>query len=348
MKLLNEAYIGLDIHANKSVFGVIDMNGRQVGHQKLATEAKHLIGWLKQLPARRKYLAMEEGPLTQWIHWQLLDHVDKLIVCDPKQNYWISRPRQKTDAVDAIKLARLLRMGELKAVWHPSKKNSRALFAAAARHYTLMRSHQTRLKQQLKAFYRRWGVLRVEGETIYGKSTRQRYLDQVVDDSIYRQLTNFYTLLDQAVEAQKAAKTQLFQMGTAYPEIEEFLKVPGVGPIGSHIFSAIVQTPHRFPTIQHLWSWSRLSITDRSSDGKPLGYQRLDPNGRSELKDLSYRAWKAGACQQEDSNEVKRFYERSLQQSNSPNNARLNTQRKILHVLWTIWRKGIPYDPKRF
>lgn len=347
MKQINQAYIGLDIHARQSYFGAIDQHGHQISTRQVTTEPNHLVEWIQHLPASDKYLAIEEGPLAQWIYWQLREYVDELIVCDPKRNYWISRSTKKNDELDAMKLARLYRMGELKAVWHPPEKNERALFAAAARHYTHMRSHQTRLKQQIKALYRRWGVFEVDGEALYG-AARQRYLEQVSDTGIGWQLRNFYSLLDQAVAGQQAAKAELFRRGAGYREIAEFLKIPGMGPIGSHLFSAIVQTPHRFPRIKHLWSWSRLAVTDRSSDGKPLGYERLDPNGRSELKDLSYRAWKAGACQRKDDNEVKRFYQRSLEQSNNSTNARLNTQRKILHVLWTLWRKGLAYDPHRF
>ena len=28
--------------------------------------------------------------------------------------------------------------------------------------------------------------------------------------------------------------------------------------------------------------------------------------------------------------------------------ARLNTQRKIIEAMWTIWRKGLAYDPEMF
>jgi hypothetical protein len=330
------------------VFGVIDSAGNQRALEQLPTDPDQLRRWLDQLPARRKYLAVEEGPLTQWMGWQLAGVVDELVVCDPKENFWISRSTRKSDGPDALKQARLLRMGELAPVWHPPKKNRRALFSAAARHYLAMRRHQVRLKQQIKALYRRWGVLRVAGEALYSESARQGYLEQVADGSIRRQLGSYYAMMDQAVQAQDRAKDRLQQMGAGYPEIGEFQKVPGVGPVGAHLFDAIVQTPHRFPTAAHLWSWSRLAVTDRTSDGKPLGYERLDPNGRSEIKDISYRAWKAGALQAGEPNEVNRFYEASLQRTGNPTHARLNTQRKILKVLWTLWRKQRCYDPQRF
>jgi hypothetical protein len=348
METIDQAYIGLDLHANNSVFSAIDLAGKQRKGSRLPTQPARLQSWLKRLPAANKQLAIEEGPLTQWISWQLRGYVDKLVVCDPKQNFLISHSARKADGVDALKLARLLRLEELSPVWHPEQKGRRALFAAAARHYVAMRKHQVRLKLQLKALFRRWGVLDIEGETLYSKQGRQQYLQQVVEGQIRRQLRSYYSIMDKAVTAQDEAEKHLYRAGKAFPEISEFQKMPGVGTVGSHLFDGFVATPHRFTSASKLWSWSGLAVTDRSSDGKPLGHERLDPNGRSEIKDISYRAWKAGAMAAKEDNELKCFYKASLERTGNPTRARLNTQRKILKVLWTIWRKDIVYDPQQF
>jgi hypothetical protein len=47
-------------------------------------------------------------------------------------------------------------------------------------------------------------------------------------------------------------------------------------------------------------------------------------------------------------NEVKQFYLNSLQSTHSRQHARLNTQRKILHVMYSIWKKGAAYNPELF
>lgn len=348
MNQLNVAYIGLDLHATHSEFAVIDENGRVQERDKIVTDPELMKDWLNTLSANHKFLAVEEGPLTQWISWQLNSHTDDLLVCDPKENFWISRSAKKTDSIDAVKLARLLRMGELRRVWHPDQKNDRALFAATASHYITMRREQVRLKHQIKSRFRRWGVIDVSGESVYSNQGRGGYLEKLADECIHKQIAALFTLLDAAVDAQADAKRQLLRLGNDYQEITEFQKVPGIGPTLAHLFSAIIQTPHRFTTIRQLWRWGGLGITDRDSNGRPLGYQKLDPNGRSEIKDISFRAWKAGAMQATSANEVKRFYEKSLVNSTSQTNARLNTQRKILNVLWTIWRKQVCYNPDLF
>jgi hypothetical protein len=47
-------------------------------------------------------------------------------------------------------------------------------------------------------------------------------------------------------------------------------------------------------------------------------------------------------------NEVRRFYYRSLQRTLSRKHARLNTQRKIVAVMYSIWKKKDAYRPELF
>ena len=151
--------------------------------------------------------------------------------------------------------------------------------------------------------------------------------------------------MDQTEAMRKSALKSMKQLGRKYAEIREFKKIPGIADISAHVFDAFIQTPHRFAKKNRLWKYCRLSITDRSSDGKPLGFQRIDPSGIGELKALSYRAFMATM---KSDNEVKRFYLGSLQRTHSQKHARLNTQRKILSVMYSIWKKGAAYRPELF
>jgi hypothetical protein len=94
--------------------------------------------------------------------------------------------------------------------------------------------------------------------------------------------------------------------------------------------------------------YARLSITDRSSDGKPLGYQRLDRRGHRELKTLSYHAWRTACKSTTRDNAVQRFHRASLARTHNVRHARLNTQRKLLTAMWCLWLRREPFDPDRF
>src|SRR5438094_9705301 len=66
-----------------------------------------------------------------------------------------------------------------------------------------------------------------------------------------------------------------------------------------------------------------LGITDRTSDNKPLGYQRLDRRGNRELKNLSYHAWRTACKWTTGPNVIKAFYQQSRQRTGSVRHARL-------------------------
>ena len=122
----------------------------------------------------------------------------------------------------------------------------------------------------------------------------------------------------------------------------------GVGPIAAHVFSAIIEEPGRFKTRHQFWKYSGLGITDRTSDNKPLGYQRLDRRGNHELKNLSYHAWRTACKSTTGPNAIKAFYHQSRQRTGSVRHARLNTQRKILETMWLMWRRQKRFEPQKF
>ena len=127
-----------------------------------------------------------------------------------------------------------------------------------------------------------------------------------------------------------------------YPEIARFMAIPGVGLIGACRFSGYIQTPVRFSTTRKLWRYCRLGITDRTSDGRPLGARRLDRSGHGRLKDMTRKSF-AGALRTRADNVFKRTYRQSLARTHNPVHARLNAQRKLLAILRAVWRDDTSY-----
>lgn len=342
---MSTAYLGLDLHASTSTLGVMTEDGTYQGHQQFPTAESELVPRVSSIEARERRLAVEASELSRWAARTLDPYVDRVLVCDARENFLISRDGRKDDVSDAYNLCRLLRLGELQEVYQ-SADDHRAVFKATAQHYLDCRDRQVALKQKIKAVFRRWGVLDLEGQTIYSTDGRKQYLDQIAQPEIIRQLRRHYRLLDEAAQAQAGAKKQMRRLGKRYPEIEAFQEVPGIGPIGAHLFDAFIQTPERFSTRQKLWRYCQLSIRSQTSDGNPLGHEELDPNGRSELKQVSYRACIA-ALRQGD-NAVATFFQQSLRRTGDRTHARLNTQRKILATLRALWKTGSSYRPEKF
>lgn len=322
----------------------MDDQGQRRAHWRFPTTEPQLIKHLQRIPVPIKHLALEECGLGRWLAQTAQPHVTDAIVCDPRENHRISRHHHKCDEQDGYGLAHLHRLGALKKVWQPAS-DERAVFKCAAQAYLDAVDRQTALKLQLKAHYRQWGVMPT-GSTVYGRSGRRKWLAQIKPAGVRAQLQLLYALLDLALEVQHKARRLMTQLGQPFPEIPRLQTVPGVGKIGAHVFVAFIQEPARFATAQQLYRYCRLGIRDRSSDGKPLGYQQLDRCGHGVLKAISYRAWLAAMKRQ--SGAVHEFYQQSLARTGRELSARLNTQRKVLGTLWVLWQEAKEFDPKRF
>ena len=338
------AYLALDVHVRHCVLGDMDNNGKFRGTKTFVTSEQNIIHALKSVSAKDKYLVIEEGTLSQWVAQVATGYVTRVNICDPRENALIYKSANKRDKVDVHRLCRLLRLDEIKHVYHP-EDDHRAVFKAAVQHYLDISHQKIRIKQKIKAMYRHWGVIDVFGDRIYNNKTYDEYLKKIPHRPVQNQLKRLYCLLDNNRMVHKAALNEMKQLGRRYPEIKQFKKIPGIGDIGAHVFDAFIQTPHRFAKRNQVWKYCRLSVTDRSSDGKPLGFKRLDRSGIGELKALSYRAYMAAL---RGDNEVNRFYRQSLQLTRDRKHARLNTQRKIINVMYSIWKKGSAYRPELF
>lgn len=343
---MRTVYLAIDAHARHSMLGCMNARGEFQRSWAFKTCEGELVRHVKGIEAGKKILAIEEGPLAFWIAQTLRPYVTELIIADPRESPLISRNAMKGDKVDVRQLCRLLRLGELKKVYHP-QDDERAVFKAAVQQYISFRDQESTVKRQLKAKYRSWGVVDVEGTCVYNPEKRQEYLVQVKVSAVRNQLNRMYVMLDMALRMQQLAFEEARRLGRKYPEIREFKKIPGVGPIGSLIFDAYIQTPDRFTRKSALHRYCQLAVTDRTSDGKPLGFKRLDKAGNSELKAMSYRSFNA-AMRIKRPNEVRSFFEESLRHTRSHVHARLNTQRKILSVMHGLWRKGECYRPELF
>jgi transposase len=236
---------------------------------------------------------------------------------------------------------------KLKEVWM-GQDRTREIYRALVYELLNWRDAQRELKALIKARYRGWGVLRLHGVKVFSVKGREEYLNQLPAEEERRMMQRLYRQFDHALVQWKETLEEVERVGAAFWEVGEFERIPGVGPMAAHVFSAIIEEPSRFRNKHQLWKYSQLGITDRTSDNKPLGYQRLDRRGNHELKNLSYHAWRTACKSTTGPNVVKSFYQQSRLRTGSVRHARLNTQRKILETMWMMWLRRQPFDAERF
>jgi len=349
MKMKTPLYAALDLHSRYSVLGSMDHDGRTQPRMRFATQADILRAQVRALKQKRRplHLTLEAGALTRWASGIVRPLVERLIICEPRHNRLINSNPTKSDEADVEGMCLLLRLGKLKEVWM-GQDRTREIYRALVYELLNWRDAQRELKGLIKARYRQWGVLRLHGIKMFSIKGRKDYLDQLPAEEERRMMRRLYSQLDHAIAQWKETLQEVERLGGEFWEVREFQRIPGVGPMVAHVFSAIIEEPARFANKHKLWKYSQLGITDRTSDHKPLGYQRLDRRGNRELKNLSYHAWRTACKSTTGPNVIKAFYQQSRLRTGSVRHARLNTQRKILETMWMMWLRRQPFDPHRF
>ncbi len=112
----SEKYIGLDVHQATISVAVLDSRGKLVMESIVETKAATILDFFAGLRGTLS-VTFEEGTWAAWLYDLLKPHVDKLVVCNPRKNALL-KDGNKSDRIDARKLAELLRLDNLKPVYH--------------------------------------------------------------------------------------------------------------------------------------------------------------------------------------------------------------------------------------
>ena len=341
-------YIGVDVHRDTISVAVLDGEGRLVMESVLATRAAAILDFLAGLRGTLQ-LTFEEGTHSAWLHDLLVGRVAKLVVCNPRKNALL-KSGSKSDAIDAHKLAELLRAGLLSAVYHG--ENSALDLQQLVRSYTMLTEDTTRVMARLKAVFRGQAI-GCAGKKLYGKRHRDEYLAQLGAGGLRRRAECLYQELDALQPLRRALRRELMVECRKHAAAAWLQSVPWLGPIRTALLIGRVQTPHRFRTKRQFWTYCGLGLETRDSGQyrvvhgqverrkKPALIRGLNWNHNHELKNLFKSAATAASTR---SGVFREFYLGLLAKGTRPEMARLTLARKIAAITLHVWKKGESFD----
>ena len=258
----------------------------------------------------------------------------------------------KNDRVDAQKLAELLRLGSLKAVYH-GDHGVRTL-KELVRTYDCLVSDTTRVMNRLKAIYRGRAIA-CQGHDIYRPDRRKQWLEKLTEPGA-RQRADF---LSQQLAALKPlrheAKGVMVKEARRQTAYHWLLSVPKLGAVSVAQLIAIVGTPHRFRSKRQFWTYIGLAVVTRSTadhevvngvlrrSQRPVSTRGLNRNHNHLLKRVFKNA-ASGACH---SGPFKAAYDLRVAQGMAPSLARLTVARQLAATTLALWKRGEQFNPER-
>jgi transposase len=343
-------FIGLDVHKTSISVAVLDGEGKLVMQSVVATQAAAILDFLRGLRGTL-HLTFEEGTHAAWLYDRLRPHVAQLVVCNPRKNALL-KSGNKSDQIDARKLAELLRMNSLSPVYHG--QNSTTTLKELCRSYAALTEDTTRVMSRIKAAYRSQ-ALPYTGKALYGRR-RQEWIGQLAQPGLRCRTQRLYQQLDLLQELRRQARLDLMQEARQHEAAKILRGVPFIGPIRSAVLIGRIQTPHRFRTKRQLWAYCGMALETRSSaeycyvngelhrSKKPVFIRGLNWNHNHDLKNLFKGAATTASARP---GPFRDFYENLLAKGMKPEMARLTLARKIAAISLIVWKKGEAFDPEK-
>ena len=329
-------FVGIDAHASQCSIKAISFDGGDLLAVDVPTNAEARGAALQGLP-RPVWAIVESSTMAPVIRDSLEDVVDRVIVCETRENRWVAKSEDKGDAADADRLARLLRLGEYKEVYVPARPRQelRELMILGRKAV----GDVTRAKNRIKSKYRQHGVP-VKGSTVYSVGGRARWLTEVKRPAVCFMLEALYASLDAAESMQRRVVAQLHKRVRPTRVYKQLLGMPGFGPAVCSIVIAVMDDPWRFPSKRKLWKYAGLSVYRRSSGNVKQALEGGSPSGNRLLK---YAAMVAAHVAIRRNNRFARHYGEMISRGVDEAMAIRTAARNLLATALAIWKNGTTY-----
>src|SRR5438477_1319248 len=343
-------YIGMDVHKETVSIAVMNSAGKVVTESIIETKAATILQFIQGLRGSL-YVTFEEGTWAAWLYDLLKPHVTKVVACNPRKNALL-KDGNKSDRIDARKLADLLRGNHLKPVYH-GETGVRTL-KELCRSYLTISKDLMRVMSRLKALYRSWGIP-CSGTGVYAPRYRSEWLGKIAEAGVRRRAELFYQQLDALQVLRREARRDLLVESRKHSATKLLRQIPSIGPIRAALLIALIQTPYRFRTKRQLWNYSGLGLKTHDSaqyryvDGqlqrsrKPQQLRGLNQDHNHDLKKIFKGAATMASI---SAGPFHGFYEALLANGAKPTMARLTLARKIAAITLIVWKKGVNFDAK--
>lgn len=340
-------YIGADVDSRMTNLAV-ERNGRVIREFCVPTTIAALREVLESI-GRPRWLTFEEGPMADWLARNLRAAVEELLICDPRRNALINQDGDKDDVIDARKPAALYRGGYLREVHHSDDPRRVELKQWVGLYHDRVREA---VRQVNKIRGRCWQHgLRPRRGALRNAKARQDWLRELEGQPAKAQMELLFMGFDTAARQAALARKMILTLSRGAEVVKQWQELPGVGPIRAITLYAYLDTPWRFGgNSRKLWKYCGVGL-ERSSSGKDrrgrmrIGQLQLAWQVNRRLKDAVMGA--AVSAIGQGKNVFAQQYERLVSNGLSRDNARHTVARKLLTVLWGMWKSGARFDPRQ-
>ncbi len=273
--------IAFDSHKRYTLCSVEDGEGKIIDERRIEHERGALRDHLSRFTPGS---AVAVETIGNW--YRIVDEIEEagmtpLLVHARKAKLMMGQVN-KTDRLDVRGLNRLQRNKTLPVVWIPPKELRDKRDLCRTRMYLV--DQRTRLKNRVHAALSRYGIV-VEASDLYGKKGREELARTL---PLLPEHTRFATELqlreiDALEEQAERLETRMREVFEETEEVRLLRTIPGIGFIFGVVIASEIGDVARFPSAEHLASYTGTVPRVKASGGK-TGYGKLRTDVNQYLK----------------------------------------------------------------
>ena len=269
MQHVRTRFLGLDVHRDTIAVALAEETGQPASHSTIANEPGAVRKLIQRLSGSevRLIAAYEAGPTGYTLHRQLVKLGVECLVVAPSLIPKRAGDRVKTDRRDALKLARLLRSGDLTPIWVPDEAHEalRSLVRARAD----AKADELRAKHRLSKFLLRQGIQPPPGVRNWSER-HQRWLnriqfDQLADRVVFGDYLAEVRAAGERVKRLEAALRECAETASQRQVIAALQAIRGIGFLTAVTLVAEAGDLRRFGTAPQFMAYVGLVPTEHSS-----------------------------------------------------------------------------------
>jgi transposase len=312
-------YSGIDLHKRTAVISTVDEKGTVVAEASVPTSRPAVARYFQWLPGPT-VATVEATSSWYWLR-DLLDQEEvPLTLAHAKFVKAIAYAKVKTDSVDALTLAQLLR-ADLIPRAHMVSPELRPLRDLLRTRLHIVQK-RTSAKNSVQRLLEKYNV--PDPAQLPDEATMQAQL--------YGEQIELLTEHIRRIE--KRLQPQLIPNS----DIQRLLWIPGIGKLVAFTLYLEIDGIERFSTVKQFFSYCRVVPGADNSAGKRKHRHRKDGNRYLKLA-LSHAAVRAVQYFPE----IKRFYQRKARQKN-PAIARTLVQKELARTVYVVLKQQVDFN----
>lgn len=321
------------------MIGLINQDGKRVGHRKLGCDLQEVVAFLEPLKPQLKSMAVESTFNWYWLVDGLRAQGYPIDLANPAKIEQYSGLKHADDQDDAFHLAELQRLNILPQahVYDPQLRPVRDLL----RRRTLLVHQRTALLLSFKSLY-----TRTTGQSLALNELKK--LEPAAAPRLYQHPANQLCAQVQ-VEHIRALGQSIHRIEQAVlacareiPLYEKLLSIPGIGRVLALVITMEVGDIGRFKTDGDFASYCRLVDAKHWSNGK----LKAENNRKCGNKYLSWAFIEAAHFARRYDPQWRRWYDRKAAKTN-PILATKALACKLAKAAWHVMFRQCHYDPTR-